>query len=229
MSSTSDSHKPSKPKSQVSSLHSSRNRRTAPAPASSSQSTSHVLDEESKKLKSQYGPALNSLRELFPDWKDEDLLAVLAETDGSIEESAIRITEGMYINLQIYLSSCITNFFQVTRPNGVKSRRRLRKEARSKNLTASRNTDQFSSTDRRLPQSIRFVEDPNQTEHPKHLVHLSRPRNRLLFHQVLPLLLLLLHPDLQPIPTQPHPLLPHLHPHLRLNMHQMLLNHGLSS
>lgn len=95
MSSTTDSHKPSKPKSQGSSSHSSRPRRSVPASASSSQQSS-ALDEESKKLKSQYGPALNSLRELFPDWKDEDLLAVLAETDGSIEESAIRITEGTY-------------------------------------------------------------------------------------------------------------------------------------
>lgn len=60
----------------------------------SSTQPSAPMDEETKRLKSKYSSALSTLRELFPDWKDEDLLAVLAETDGDIENSVVRITEG---------------------------------------------------------------------------------------------------------------------------------------
>lgn len=91
MSSTSDSHKPSKPKSSTSTLHSSRSRRSN-LPSQSSA----PLDEESRKLKSKYSASLATLRELFSDWKDEDLLAVLAETEGNLEEAVIRISEGNY-------------------------------------------------------------------------------------------------------------------------------------
>lgn len=91
MSSTTDSHKPPKPKPGASSLptHASRPRRSTP-------SQSQSLDEESRRLKSKYSSSLSTLGELFPDWKDEDLLTVLADTEGNLEEAVVRITEGKY-------------------------------------------------------------------------------------------------------------------------------------
>lgn len=95
MTSTTDSHKPPKPKSGFSSSnpHSSRPRRSPP---SQSSQPSQTFDEESRRLKSKYSASLTTLRELFPDWKDEDLLAVLADTEGNLEDAVTRITEGKY-------------------------------------------------------------------------------------------------------------------------------------
>lgn len=52
------------------------------------------LDEETKKLKAKYSSSLSTLRELFPTWNDEDLLSVLAETQGDLEATVARIAEG---------------------------------------------------------------------------------------------------------------------------------------
>ena len=61
------------------------------------------LDAESSKIKAKYSSALSTLQELFPDWKEEDLLAVLGETNGNLEESVARIAEGMCQNIYIYI------------------------------------------------------------------------------------------------------------------------------
>ncbi|KAG2172667.1 hypothetical protein INT43_000014 [Umbelopsis isabellina] len=47
-----------------------------------------------KKLRAQYGTQLSTLRELFSDWSDEDLLFALQEADGDVELTAVRISEG---------------------------------------------------------------------------------------------------------------------------------------
>jgi CUE domain len=47
-----------------------------------------------KKLKAEYGTQLSTLRELFSDWSDEDLLYALQDADGDLELAALRISEG---------------------------------------------------------------------------------------------------------------------------------------
>jgi hypothetical protein len=47
-----------------------------------------------KKLKSKYSSKLPTLKELFADWSDEDLLFALDEADGVLEVAVDRISEG---------------------------------------------------------------------------------------------------------------------------------------
>ncbi|KAG0165064.1 RNAPII degradation factor [Apophysomyces sp. BC1015] len=47
-----------------------------------------------KKLKSKHASKLNSLKELFEDWSDEDLLFAIEEANGDLELAIDRITEG---------------------------------------------------------------------------------------------------------------------------------------
>jgi hypothetical protein len=48
-------------------------------------------------MKKKYSDALPTLKELFPDWKDEDLVFALEDSNGEIEEAIERITEGRYL------------------------------------------------------------------------------------------------------------------------------------
>ena len=45
-------------------------------------------------LKKQYGSKVSTLRELFPDWSDEDLVYALKETDGDLESAIDRMSSG---------------------------------------------------------------------------------------------------------------------------------------
>jgi hypothetical protein len=45
-------------------------------------------------LKRKYLSQLNTLKELFPDWSDVDLVLTLQETDGDLQSTIERITEG---------------------------------------------------------------------------------------------------------------------------------------
>lgn len=45
-------------------------------------------------MKKKYADSLPMLKELFSDWSDEDLVFVLEDTDGQLEEAIGRITEG---------------------------------------------------------------------------------------------------------------------------------------
>jgi hypothetical protein len=47
-------------------------------------------------LKKQYASELGTIREMFPDWTDEDLVFALEETDGDLEATIERISEGVY-------------------------------------------------------------------------------------------------------------------------------------
>lgn len=80
--------KPPKPKA-TSSISSSRQRR-------SQQSHNSQLDDESKRLKSLYSSSLSALQEMFPDWKEEDLLSLLSETEGNVNVAAEQIFEGKF-------------------------------------------------------------------------------------------------------------------------------------
>ncbi|KAI9717292.1 MAG: hypothetical protein M1812_004819 [Candelaria pacifica] len=45
-------------------------------------------------LKKQYSSKLSTIKEMFPDWTDEDVVFALRETDGNLEDTIERITEG---------------------------------------------------------------------------------------------------------------------------------------
>lgn len=45
-------------------------------------------------MKKKYANTLPMLKELFPDWTDEDLVFALEDADGDLEEAIDRITEG---------------------------------------------------------------------------------------------------------------------------------------
>jgi hypothetical protein len=55
----------------------------------------HTADEgELAELKGQYKAQLATLKELFPDWTDMDLLLGLQDCNGDLEATIERITEG---------------------------------------------------------------------------------------------------------------------------------------
>lgn len=45
-------------------------------------------------MKKKYSDTLPTLKELFPDWKDEDLIFALEDSNGELEDAIVRITEG---------------------------------------------------------------------------------------------------------------------------------------
>lgn len=51
-------------------------------------------------MKKQYKAQLPMLKELFQDWNDVDLLFALQETDGDLESTIDRISEGKLDALQ---------------------------------------------------------------------------------------------------------------------------------
>ena len=55
------------------------------------------LEDEGEigELKSRYSAQLGVVKEMFPDWTDEDIVFALQETDGDLESTIERITEGM--------------------------------------------------------------------------------------------------------------------------------------
>lgn len=46
-------------------------------------------------LKKQYSGKLSTVKEMFPDWTDEDIVFALQEADGDLQSTIERITEGM--------------------------------------------------------------------------------------------------------------------------------------
>lgn len=54
------------------------------------------LEEQGElgRLKKQYMSQLETLKELFPDWTDDDLVFALQETDGDLQTTIERITDG---------------------------------------------------------------------------------------------------------------------------------------
>lgn len=51
---------------------------------------------EISQMKKKYLDTLPTLKELFPDWKDEDLVFALEDSNGQLEDAIERITEGPY-------------------------------------------------------------------------------------------------------------------------------------
>lgn len=57
--------------------------------------TPTIEDEgEVGQLKRQYGDKVTTIKEMFPDWTDEDVVFALQETDGDLETTVDRITDG---------------------------------------------------------------------------------------------------------------------------------------
>ncbi|KUJ07985.1 uncharacterized protein LY89DRAFT_742281 [Mollisia scopiformis] len=51
-------------------------------------------DSEVGQLKKKYGTKVSTIKEMFPDWTDEDVVFALQETDGDLETTVDRITDG---------------------------------------------------------------------------------------------------------------------------------------
>jgi len=51
-------------------------------------------DGEVGQLKKKYGSKVSTIKEMFPDWTDEDVVFALQETDGDLETTVERITDG---------------------------------------------------------------------------------------------------------------------------------------
>ena len=58
-------------------------------------STTPEDEGEIGQLKKQYSSQLSTIKEMFPDWTDEDIVFALQETDGDLQSTIERITEGM--------------------------------------------------------------------------------------------------------------------------------------
>jgi len=62
--------------------------------------TTSIGDEgDVGQLKKQYGGKVSTIKEMFPDWTDEDIVFALQETDGDLETAVDRITDGKPSNL----------------------------------------------------------------------------------------------------------------------------------
>ena len=57
------------------------------------------------KLKRTYASKLNTLKEMFPDWTVDDLVFALQETNGDLENTIERISEGDYFSQSSHLIS----------------------------------------------------------------------------------------------------------------------------
>lgn len=57
-------------------------------------STSIEDDGEVGQLKKKYGSKVTTIKEMFPDWTDEDIVFALQETNGDLETTVERITDG---------------------------------------------------------------------------------------------------------------------------------------
>lgn len=60
----------------------------------SSHAPSNEDEGEIGQLKKQYGSKVSTIKELFPDWTDEDVVYALQETDGDLETTVERISDG---------------------------------------------------------------------------------------------------------------------------------------
>lgn len=54
----------------------------------------HEDEGEIGQLKRHYASQLSTVKEMFPDWTDEDIVFALQETDGDLQSTIERITEG---------------------------------------------------------------------------------------------------------------------------------------
>jgi CUE domain len=75
-------------------------------------------------LKMRHGSKVSTVRELFPDWTDEDVVFALEETGGDLESTIERITNGTG-NLSPEPGLFLTCVFKAASLSGVKCPRSL--------------------------------------------------------------------------------------------------------
>ncbi|KAI0484962.1 hypothetical protein GGR56DRAFT_680927 [Xylariaceae sp. FL0804] len=83
-------------------------------------------DGDVSQLRKQYGTKLDTIKELFPDWSDADILYALKETDGDVEVAATRIADGT-----------ISQWGEVSKPKKTAPRSKPKDNAASTGLTES--------------------------------------------------------------------------------------------
>lgn len=74
-----------------------------------SQSPAYEDEGELGQLKKFYASKLSTIKELFPDWTDDDVVFALQETDGNLENTIDRISEGTcscVATLMLYFDVC---------------------------------------------------------------------------------------------------------------------------
>lgn len=64
-------------------------------------------DGEVGVLKKQYGTKVSTIKELFPDWTDEDVVFALQETDGDLETTVERISDGKITSVHMPLNGLL--------------------------------------------------------------------------------------------------------------------------
>ncbi|MCJ1317073.1 RNAPII degradation factor [Xylographa vitiligo] len=79
--------------------YSSRGGRSGPWPTNGDKldtpiTPSYEDEGELGQLKKQYASKLSTIKEMFPDWTDEDIVFALQETDGDLEGTVDRMSEG---------------------------------------------------------------------------------------------------------------------------------------
>lgn len=67
----------------------------------SSKASEIPLEEQGEmgKLKAKYASQLDTLKEMFPSWTDEDLVPLLDESQGDLQQVATMISEGLIYSL----------------------------------------------------------------------------------------------------------------------------------
>lgn len=73
---------------------SSRGGRGGNRSANDNSDISSFEEGEIGQMKKKYSDTLPTLREMFPDWKDEDLVFALEDSNGELLEAIERISEG---------------------------------------------------------------------------------------------------------------------------------------
>lgn len=70
-------------------------------------------------MRKKYSDTLPTLKELFPDWKDEDLIFALEDSNGELEDAIVRITEGwnpsiIPVSTSLYVPSLVGFFIDIS-------------------------------------------------------------------------------------------------------------------
>jgi hypothetical protein len=76
--------------------YSSRGGRGGRSHATNGDKLNAPIEDEGEvgQLKKKYGDKVSTIKEMFPDWTDEDIVFALQETDGDLVTAVDRITDG---------------------------------------------------------------------------------------------------------------------------------------
>lgn len=94
-------------------------------------STTERAQSDLKKLKTKYNSQLSTLKELFTEWTDDDLLFTLQDADGDLELAIDRISEGSWWQVLVVYVRWIAqtvNYKKAMLVNGARSKPRNRKK-----------------------------------------------------------------------------------------------------